>query len=75
MIHTEEAARGKWCPMYRISVSCGETTDNVTHGPPGYCCTTACMAWRRINCTSGYCGLAGHAGLKGEEERHDCEGN
>lgn len=71
---TEDEAKGKWCPMYRVTSyvnADGEThdTDNRKYAFPreSSCLASACMMWRvdpRAE-THGHCGLAGK-----EESRH-----
>jgi hypothetical protein len=71
---TEDEAKTKWCPAYRLSISGAaagdyyrmewKTIDNRSDQARGKCIASACMAWR-IDYEEdslgkeGYCGLAG----------------
>lgn len=53
---TEEEARKKWCPAYRVSS--GGYQDN--RKDVGRCLASGCMAWRwYVFAKGGWCGLAG----------------
>ena len=63
MILTEDEARTKWCPAFRISYG-GEGSDphdnrGDTPGNNGRCIASRCMAWRWSGEAIGYCGLSG----------------
>ena len=73
MTYTEDDARRRWCPMYRISIACdalGNTkyesnrdivTSDIDGNKQSRCIGSACMAWRWKNSASdhGFCGMAG----------------
>jgi len=44
--HTEEEARGKWCPMNRVSYDSQSGTLSNTLGGSIMCAASNCMAWR-----------------------------
>lgn len=52
MMHTEDEAKTKWCPMVRVTVAVGPAGDVYTsdnHGNDGIhpeCIGSACMVWR-----------------------------
>ncbi len=71
-LHTEDEARGKWCPMARVAVM----SDNPERGAHNrliddekklegraHCIASDCMAWRWHNANAeeeiGYCGAFG----------------
>lgn len=65
---TEEQARQKWCPMFRLAGDDDSTAYNVTGGNGDYvfahCIGSRCMMWRFLPgndklADQGYCGLAG----------------
>lgn len=50
MLMTEQEARTKWCPHYRIFAGNSETGDNRPNGPFNpRCIASDCMAWRKEN--------------------------
>jgi len=60
---TEDEAKKKWCPMYRVSVETRGSADNrgnIDTVNNYKCLASFCMAWRWKwwNKKSGYCGLA-----------------
>lgn len=68
---TEEEARTRWCPMYRVVVdpSSQSLYGNMLNPGAMTCAASLCMAWRwfdessvdgvRDNQQRGHCGLAG----------------
>lgn len=62
---TEEEAKTKWCPMVRIGVGEGSSTNLSWVSSPedlqkadNNCLASACMMWRETAADDGYCGLA-----------------
>ena len=69
---TEDEAKTKWCPMFRVGFHPEYQHNRIHDGKCGNCIASDCMMWRTetsTNCSTGktsvcggYCGLGGNHG-------------